>query len=99
MSPVAVTWRAVFAWSPMRCRIAPVVRPFARASSHLPSWIRPMMMADESKYVSPDSPARITISGYIVTKTLYPQAALVPTATSVLMFVPKPCRNERQAAS
>ncbi len=41
----------------------------------------------------------MTTSGYIVTKTLYAQAALVPTATSVLMFVPKPWRIARQAAS
>ncbi len=37
-------------------------------------------------------------SGYIVTKTEKPQAALVPTATSVLMFVP-PWRALFQAAS
>ena len=41
--------RAVVAWSPTRRRIAPVVRPLARASSHLPSRIRPRMIAAESK--------------------------------------------------
>ncbi len=69
-SPASVSSRAVFAWSPMRRLIAPVVRPFARASSHFPRRIRPMMIADESKYVSPDRPARMMISGYMVTKTL-----------------------------
>ena len=48
-SPASVTRRAVFAWRPMRRRIAPAVRPLARASSQLPRRIRPMMIADESK--------------------------------------------------
>ncbi len=41
--------RAVVAWSPTRRRMAPVVRPLARCSSHLPSRIRPMMMVALSK--------------------------------------------------
>ncbi len=48
-SPSGRTSRAVFAWSPTRRRIAPVVRPFARASSHLPRRMSPMMIVDESK--------------------------------------------------
>ncbi len=40
---------AVLAWSPTRRRMAPVVWPLARCSSHRPTRIRPMMMAEESK--------------------------------------------------
>ncbi len=61
--------RAVVAWRPTSRRIAPVVRPLARFSSHRPSRISPMMIVDESKYVSGWSPARWMTSGYIVTKT------------------------------
>ncbi len=48
-SPSARTSRAVFAWRPTRRRIAPVVRPLARDSSHFPRRISPMMIVDESK--------------------------------------------------
>ncbi len=41
--------RAVVACSPTRRRMAPVVLPFARFSSHLPSRIRPRMIVAESK--------------------------------------------------
>ena len=40
--------RAVVACRPTSRRIAPVVRPFARASSHRPSSTRPRMIAAES---------------------------------------------------
>jgi hypothetical protein len=50
-------------------RMAPVVRPRARSSSQRPSRTRPMMIAEESKYVSGCNPASWMISGYIVTKT------------------------------
>ena len=43
------TRRAVVAWSATSRRIAPVVRPFARPSSHRPSRTRPMMIAELSK--------------------------------------------------
>ncbi len=41
--------RAVVAWSPTSRRIAPVVRPLARASSHRPSRMRPMITVELSK--------------------------------------------------
>ncbi len=89
--------RAVVAWSPTRRRIAPVVLPLARASSHRPRRISPMMIAAESKYVSGCRPASWTTSGHRVTTTEYDQAAVVPRATSVSIVAP-PCRPARQAA-
>ena len=41
--------RAVVAWRPTRRRMAPVVLPLARASSHFPSRMRPRMIVAESK--------------------------------------------------
>ena len=41
--------RAVVAWSPTRRRMAPVVRPLALASIHLPSRMRPRITVAESK--------------------------------------------------
>ena len=43
------TRRAVVAWSATRRRMAPVVWPFARPSSHRPSRTRPMMIVALSK--------------------------------------------------
>jgi hypothetical protein len=92
------TRRAVDGWRPISRRIAPVVRPRARASSQRPSNTRPMISADVSKYASGWSPASWMTSGWSVTNTLYAHAAVVPTTTSVLMLVPKPCRRARHAA-
>ncbi len=55
------------------------------------------MIADESKYVAGSRPALRTTPGNAVTTTEYPHAAVVPTATSVSMFV-VPWRNARHAA-
>ena len=89
--------RAVVAWSPTSRRMAPVVRPFARASSHRPRRISPMMIVALSKYVSGCRPAWWTISGHSVTNTEYAHAAVVPIATSVSIVAP-PCLPARQAA-
>ena len=75
--------RAFVACSPTRRRIAPPARVFARASSQRPSRTSPITTIELSKYVSGWRPASWTQSGQIVTATLYAQAAVVPTATSV----------------
>ena len=55
-----------------------------------------MMIAEESKYVSGCRPASWMTSGYMVTKTEYAQAAVVPTAT--VSIVAAPWRAARRAA-
>ena len=64
------TSRAVVGLSPASRRIAPVVRPLARASSQRPSRTRPMMIVEESKYVTGSTPAATTTCGQTVTTTL-----------------------------
>ena len=61
---------AVAAWRPMSRRMAPVAPALARASSQRPRRTRPMMIVDESKYVSGWSPASWMTSGKAVTTTL-----------------------------
>ncbi|MND06258.1 hypothetical protein D3C83_275300 [compost metagenome] len=46
------------------------------------------MMTDVSKYRCAGKPQRSASLGQRVTKALYPNATLVPTATRVFMFVP-----------
>jgi len=86
VSPWDPTRRAVRAWRPMRLRTAPSVCDLARASSQRPARISPTIRLELSKYVTGSMPARVTSSGQMVTAVLYPQAAVVPSATSVFMF-------------
>ena len=92
-APARTAWAG---WRSRRSSMAPVVRAFARASSHRPSRTSPMIRADESKYASVGRPMTSSCFGKTVATTDQPHAALVPRATRVSMFA-APCRSARQA--